>query len=77
MHKVIFNNRLLPSIEAVKIIPIEVIGRRRSKTAIHLVLDKKLISDIVNIRKLPRTTMYTDMTNCYSRVTYLFTSLCA
>ena len=30
MHKIIFNNRLIPSIEADKAIPMEVIGGRRS-----------------------------------------------
>ena len=49
MHKIIFNNRLIPSIEADKAIPMEVIGGRRSQAATHLALNKKLIADITNI----------------------------
>ena len=77
MHKIIFNNRLILNIEAVNVIPMEVIGGRQSQAATHLALDKKLISDIANVRKLLMITIYTDATNCYDRVTYPFASLCA
>ena len=49
MNKIISNNRLMPRLEADEAIPIEVIGRRRSQAATHLVLNKKLIDDIANI----------------------------
>ena len=40
MHKIIFNNRLISSIERVNAIPIEVVGGRRSQAATHLALNK-------------------------------------
>ena len=77
MHKIIFNNRLIPSIEAANAIPIEVIGGRRSQAATHLALDKKLIADIANVRKLLTITIYANATNCYDQVAHPFASLCA
>jgi hypothetical protein len=76
IHKIMFNNRLMPNIEAMNAILMEVIGGRRLYIATHLALDKKLISDIVNMRKLPMITICADVTNCYDRVTHLFASLC-
>ena len=69
-HKIIFNNRLIPTLEATNTIPGEVIGGRRSQAATHLALDKKLILDIANVQKLPIITIYADATNCYNRVAY-------
>ena len=77
MHKVIFNNRLLPSIEVAEAILIKVIGSRRSQAVSHLALDKKLISNIANVRKLPIINVCTNAINCYNRVAYSFTSLYA
>ena len=77
MHKIIFNNRLIPRIEAENAIPLEAIGRRRSQAATHLVLNKKLIADIANVRKLPMATTHEDATNFYDRVAHPFASLCA
>ena len=77
MHKIIFNNRLIPSIEAVNAIPMEVIGGRRSQAATYLALDKKLIADIANVRKLLTIIIYADAMNCYDRVAHPFASLCA
>ena len=76
MHKIMFNNRLMPNIEAMNAIPMEIIGDRRSQAATHLALDKKLISDIANVRKLSMITICADATNCYDRVVHLFASLC-
>ena len=75
-HKIIFNNRLVPNIEAVNSIPIEVIGGRRIQAATQLALDKKLIADIVNVRKCPTITICADAMNCYDRVAHPFASLC-
>ena len=49
VHKIIFNNRLIPNLEAINAIPREVIEGRRSQATTHLALDKKLISDIANV----------------------------
>ena len=76
MHKIIFNNCLMPRLETNKAIPIEVIGRRKSQAATHLALNKKLIADIVNVRKLPAATICADATICYNRVAHPFASLC-
>ena len=77
MHKIIFNNQLMPRIEADNVIPIEVIGGRRSQAVTYLALNKKLIADIANVRKLPTVTICADATNCYDRVAHPFASLCA
>ena len=65
LHKINFNGRLLPRLEATASIPQEIIGGRRSQSATHLALDKKLIADISNIRKVPTVTICADTTNCY------------
>ena len=77
IHKIIFNSRLILSIKAANAIPMEVIGGRRSQAATHLALDKKLIADIANMRKLLTITICADATNCYDRVAHPFASLCA
>ena len=77
LHKIIFNNRLMPKLEESGTIPVEIIGGRRSQAATHLALNKKLISDIANVRKLPMITICADATNCYDRVAHPFASLCA
>ena len=75
MYKIMFNNRLILNIEAMNAILIEVIGGRQSQAATHLALDKKLISNIANMRKLPMITICADATNCYDRVAHPFASL--
>ena len=77
LHKINFNGRLMPSLEASLSMPQEIIGSRRLKAATHLVLRKKLIADISNTRKLPTVTMCADATNCYDRVAHPHTSLCS
>ena len=76
VYEIIFNRRRMPRLEEDKIILKEIIGSRRTQAVMHLILNKKLITDIVNIRKLPTITIYADATNCYNRVAYSFTSLC-
>ena len=46
LHKINFNCRLIPSLEDSSSISQEIIGGRRSQAATHLVLSKKLISDM-------------------------------
>ena len=77
LHKINFNGRLMPHLEATSSTPQESIGDRRSQATTHLALSKKLIADVSNIRKLPTVTTFADATNCYDRFTYLFASLCA
>ena len=64
LYKIVFNNRLIPKLEEVDAIPVEIIGGRRAQVATHLTLSKKLIADMSNVRKVPR-------------VAHPFSSLCA
>ena len=64
LNKIVFNNRLIPKLEEVDAIPVEIIGGRRAQVATHLTLSKKLIADMSNVRKVPR-------------VAHPFSSLCA
>ena len=77
LHKINFNNRLMPHLEASSSIPAKIIGGRRSQSATHLALSKKLIADISNINKLPAATICADATNYYDRVAHTYASLCA
>ena len=52
--------------------PMEVIGRRRSQAATYLALNKKLLANMSNVRKLPTVTIYTNATNCYNGVVHPF-----
>ena len=77
LHKIEFNNRLIPKLEEVDAIPVEIIGGRRAQAATHLALSKKLIAGIANVKKAPTITVCADVTNCYDRVAHPFASLCA
>ena len=48
IHKIIFNGRVLPKLEIQQSIPLEIIGRCRRQSTHHIVLSKKLISNIGN-----------------------------
>ena len=76
MRMIIFNNRLILNIEAEGLIPIEVIGERKSQSATHLALDKKFILDISNARKVPMIEICIDAANYYDKVVYPFASTC-
>ena len=54
----------MPSLEASSVIPQEMVSSRRSKGAPHLALSKKLITDVLNTKKLSTTTTCDDATNC-------------
>ena len=77
IYKIIFNGRLILSIEREAVISIEVIGDRRTQSAKHLVLNKKLITNIANARKVPTITICANVMNYYDRVAHPFASLCA
>ena len=77
LHKIVFNSRIIPTLEDAGIIPYEITSGRRIQLAIYLVLNKKLLVDIANIQKRTIVTICADVTNCYNRVIYLFASLCA
>ena len=53
----------------------EVIGGRRSQSAMCLALNKKLIANIASAWKVPTFTICADVTNFYDRVAHPFASL--
>ena len=75
LYKIIFNNRMMLVLEVREEILQEIISSRRIQAATHLVLNKKLIIDIANTKKLPIVIMYTDIINFHDRVACLFASL--
>ena len=77
LYEIIFNNRLISKLEVDQVISYEILGSRRSQVVTYLALNKKLIADLVSIRKVLIITMCTDTTNCYDRVAYLYMSLYA
>ena len=76
LHKIIFNNRSILSLEATEAMPTEVTGGRRLQTTTQLVLNKKLIASMSNVRKISAVTIHTNAANCYDRVGHFVASLC-
>ena len=75
LYKIVFNSRIMLVLENTSVIPYKIIGERRTQSAIHLVLNKKLQADIANIWKRSIVTICVDMMNYYDRVIYLFINL--
>ena len=75
LHENIFNGRMIPVLEVQNEIPYKIIGSRQTQVAMYLVLNKKLIVDIANVRKRLMFIIYADTTNCHDRVVYPFASL--
>ena len=48
IHKIIFNTRILLSLEFNKLISNKIIGSRYGQSVIQVVINKKVISDIAN-----------------------------
>ena len=48
LHKIIFNGRILPTLESKSLIPSEIMGGRKSQSSLYIALNKKLIADISN-----------------------------
>ena len=66
LHKIIFNGRILPTLERNNIIPSEIIGGGKSQSAPHVALNKKLIADISNEIKSLSIVTSANATNCYN-----------
>ena len=75
LNKIIFNRRILPALEKDNLIPLEILGSRRSQSIIYIALNKKLIADIANQVKSPLIVISVDATNYYDRVAHPFASL--
>ena len=77
LHKIIFNQRILPALEQHNFIPMEIVSGRKDQATIHVAINKKLISDIFNQVKTPSAVIITDANNCCHRVSHPFASLTA
>ena len=74
LNKIVFNNQTLPTLESTKAIPYKVIRGRRGQSSIHIMLNKKLVCDILNQQKKPSVVISTDVANYYDRIVYPITS---
>ena len=74
LHEIVFNTRILPSLERDMLILDEIISNRHRQSALQVTINKKVILDISNQKKVPSITISADATNCYDRVVYSFTS---
>ena len=61
--------------ERVHIILYEIIRGRRHQSVIQLVVNKKLISNIVNQHKKPSIIISTDISNCFDHIAHSITSM--
>lgn len=57
-------------IEKMKLILHKIIGGRRGHSTIHIALNKKLVSDIANHKKIPIVIFLENATNCYDRIAH-------
>ena len=67
---------MMPALENTNGITLEIIGGRRTQEPTHLELNKKLIADVANVRKISAVTICADDTNYYDRGVHPFASLC-
>ena len=75
LNKIVFNTKLMLSLERTNSIPYEIIGGRRGQSLIHIVLNKKLVSDIANQSKKPTVVVSADASNCYDQIMHPIASL--
>ena len=75
LNKLVFNMRLIPSLEYKKAIPYKIIGEKRDYLAIYIALNKKLVSDIVNQVKIPTIVISADATSCYNQIAHPIASI--
>ena len=75
INKIIFNTRLIPTLEAKDMIPREIIGGRRGISAIYIALNKKLLVDIVNQNKLLSIITSANVSNYFGRVVHLMVGI--
>ena len=73
--KILFNTRLMPTLEKHSMIPDAIIGARREKSAIHSGLYRQFLLDIANMRCKPSAIISADATNCFDRISHPFASL--
>ena len=75
VNKILLNIRLIPLMKQVYVIPKEIIGSRRVKSAIQLAVNKKLISNITNQWKKPFIIISADASNYFDCIAHPITSI--
>ena len=75
VNKIVFNTRLLPTIERSGSIPTELVEGHYSQSSLHLALEKKLAANISNQMKRPSIIISTDVTNYYNHIAYPISSI--
>ena len=75
LDKLVFNTRLMLSLERNKEIPNEIIGGRRGYSTVYVVLNNKLVSDVANQVKKPIIIILADAINGYNCIAHLIASL--
>ena len=77
LHKIVFNQRILKALEKHNLIPMEVVGGRKSQAEVHVAMNKKLMVDISNQVKTMSVVISANATKYYDRVAHTFASLMA
>ena len=74
-NKIIFNTRIILQMEYKNEIPREIVEGCRSQSAIHIVINKKIMADIANQSKLSHIIISADTSNCFDRVAYSISAM--
>ena len=75
VSKIVFNIKLMPRLESLQLIPNEIIGARRHKSAMHSALNRHFFLDLSKLRCTPCAIIGADATNCFDRIVHPFASL--
>ena len=65
INKIVFNSLLIPTLENNKLILKKIIWGRRGQSVIYIVVNKKLITNIVNQMKILNTIVSAVTSNCF------------
>ena len=65
LYKIMFNMRILPSLERNRLILDEIIGGRYKQSTLQVMINKKVILNIFNQKKASLVVISTNTTNCY------------
>ena len=77
LHKIIFNQCIIPALEQHNNIPMKIVGGCKGQATINVAINKKLIEDICNEVNTPCVVIITDATNRYDIIAHPFASLTA
>ena len=74
-NKILFKSRMTPTLEKGNLIPREIIGGRQFQSAMHVAVDKRLVSYIANQAKTSHVIISADASNCFDRVAHSIVAL--